>query len=1215
MPINVKGSDSLYFRSGIDLTGMRTGVTQAKGLIAGFAKSISGMDVFAGIGISAVYAFGKVEKIATDFSREFEQKMTEVKTISRAVQEDYEGMSKALLDMGRGVPDDISNMVDGLYQIVSAGYDGAEALDVLRQSAQLAVGGVTDTKTAADAITYVMNAFGEAAGNAERIADRLFTTVRLGKTKLEELGPAVSMVAGLWAQAGGSFDDLMATFAEGVKKLPTNIMATGIRGIIAAIVSPTKDAKEIIKEFGIDMSATALRSKGFLAMLKDIHDKTHGNIEVLSQLFPNVRGLVGLLSVATKGGKEYAKSLDAIKSSAGASAAAFETMAQTADNQAQMLKNNILRRLKPLGDFFVNLTNNIVKGLNYRLSQTGDYFTDMSRHYEGVLRTMKAQRSDMQELISTIDELSKKTNLTKEETIELQGAQEALGIYMPEFAQAMADGVDAVEALTIATRGLKDADLEILEMQREVKLGQIEQTQGRLEEIRVGKSAAEQQVKNAKKERAEVEKTMRTLAMLLELRYKAQKLEEETGKREYYADRIPREQRIKDTLRKLGLPQIFPEAVEKKFLATGMKQGDIFNYLTQQVEGYQDATRGVAKATNELSLEEKKLNLELAQHKKALEVIEATIARGGKKPTVKTPRAEPEGKAPDWETLKARREFFAEWLAEHMTKEEKIAAIRKKYIELDLADQEDKYKKRLEMAEQADIDEVELEEIKLEDKKRIADLEAEINDEKNKDRLTGLSQTISKEMDIEGRSVEYYKSLKRLQQQVNRESMTNMIRDVRRMSRKELTEYKDFLEKKLDAYKDNADMQVWIMNRLQKLEEETHNRLLRDIQNMGKAIEVYGEFMKSIGAAADEDLEHINDLMTSIEGAIRSYQSGDMFGMIVNIGSLIQKIAAEWLDDSDDIARQIEVIKGAMTGLFEVMEDWTRRQVGEEYIRGLGHQIKYLTMMIRKNLDELDLTGWLDRLDKGTVDSLTELYDLLRVQAQSAEGEDLARIEVTMGAIRKLMDVQEELRHALTQTTAEDIADAIIEGLRQGKDAIKDFASTFEEMMTNALIESFRRSMISKYFQDFYDTFAMFAEGGLTEDELKALRWAWDYIMGKISDSWSEFEKFAESVGLDVGLDSSKTGLAGAIKGVTEDTASLLAGQFMAIRMNTVAMLSDIKIMNERTYTIMNYTIGATQYLQQIEKNTSYNRHIPEIVNELKRSRLSGRGAMRSIGV
>jgi TP901 family phage tail tape measure protein len=131
-----------------------------------------------------------------------------------------------------------------LYQIVSAGFDGAEAMQVLEISAKAAVAGVTSTAIAADTLTTIINAYGLDASEATTISDQLFKTVELGKTTLAEIGASFSQVASIAAAYGVNVNEALAATAAMTKQgAPTAQAMTSIK---AAIVSVTEKLGENI---------------------------------------------------------------------------------------------------------------------------------------------------------------------------------------------------------------------------------------------------------------------------------------------------------------------------------------------------------------------------------------------------------------------------------------------------------------------------------------------------------------------------------------------------------------------------------------------------------------------------------------------------------------------------------------------------------------------------------------------------------------------------------------------------------------------------------------------------------------------------------------------------------------------------------------------------------------------------------------------------------
>jgi len=198
----------------------------------------------------------------------------------------------------------------------------------------------------------------------------------------------------------------------------------------------------------------------------------------------------------------------------------------------------------------------------------------------------------------------------------------------------------------------------------------------------------------------------------------------------------------------------------------------------------------------------------------------------------------------------------------------------------------------------------------------------------------------------------------------------------------------------------------------------------------------------------------------------------------------------------------------------------------------------------------------------------------------------------------------QQYREILTGTTATSIADAIADGFSQGLDSAQVFADTFNDMMKKAIIDAFKRTIITKYIEDWYEQFAELSEEGLTAEEIEALRASYQDMMEKAGEEWEALTDILADAGIDIGKATDKItgeeGLTGAIAGITEETAGLLAGQFMAIRINTVEVLS-----NMENIIIIN---------SQIADHTSYNHYLEDINNKLSAGSSLENETLRSIG-
>lgn len=327
---------ALYFATGIDNSGLYSGRNEAMGIIKAMAGEITAFDVFGGIGISAGIAFAQAAKGAYEFEKQFQQSMKEVATLSSGIKGSLTDYMNQVMEITREIPVLANDAAKALYQIVSAGHDGANGMKVLEVSAKAAIGGVTDTATAADAITTVLNAYKLDASKAQEVSDQLFTTVRLGKTDFGQLGKSIAQAAPIAASFGIDIKEVLAAVASITKQgVPTSEAMTKIRAAILGTANQLGDA--------------AFKGRTFQEALELIYDKAGGSSTKMKELLGTDEALQAALMLTGEKAKEAASDLDEVNNSAGAAEAAFKEMASSAENQMKLLGNNITAALRPLG--------------------------------------------------------------------------------------------------------------------------------------------------------------------------------------------------------------------------------------------------------------------------------------------------------------------------------------------------------------------------------------------------------------------------------------------------------------------------------------------------------------------------------------------------------------------------------------------------------------------------------------------------------------------------------------------------------------------------------------------------------------------------------------------------------------------------------------------------------------------------------------------------
>lgn len=300
---------------------------------AAFAAAVNPITLTAGAvaGLSAGLASG------VSAAADFERAMTNVASLGANSAEDLELLRQGVLKLAPAVGEGPKKLTEALYDIVSAGQQGQDALYVLEASAKAAKAGLTDTKTAADLVTTALNAYGLSASEAGKVTDIVQVAVQRGKTTWDEMAGAMGRVIPTAASVGIGMDELSAAVAAlTAQGINTNEAVTGLKAALSNIIKPSAEAEKMAESLGIEFNAQALEAKGLSGVLADVMAATGGNTEEMAKLFGSVEALNAVLALTSdEGAAAMAEAQEAMASSAGATDKAFQTQAQTFDQTKQ----------------------------------------------------------------------------------------------------------------------------------------------------------------------------------------------------------------------------------------------------------------------------------------------------------------------------------------------------------------------------------------------------------------------------------------------------------------------------------------------------------------------------------------------------------------------------------------------------------------------------------------------------------------------------------------------------------------------------------------------------------------------------------------------------------------------------------------------------------------------------------------------------------------
>lgn len=1221
----IRKGDGMYWKTGIDNTGLNKGAAQAKGIIRTLSQQITGMDVFAGLGIAATAVFAKITKKAKQMATELEQSMREVQTISAAAQNNFEDMTQAVIDMSTTVPDSANKLTKALYQIVSAGYDGAEGLRLLETASKAAVAGVTDTTTAADGLTTVMNAWGYESSQATEVADIMFQTVKLGKTTFDQIAGSISQVASIASASGISFEEISAAIASLTKQgVPTAQAMTQIR---SAIIGVTETLGDGWSEAYTLQEAFAL-----------IEEKANGSQLEMKEMLGRIEAVNAVLGTTGKNAEMAAADLDAMNSAVGESTAAFDYMSESVKNRMDIVANIIDAKLLPIGnklkDTFADTAVSFAKALEsgkirevadilsvlvtamiaYKVSTaaatlTSTGFVSILAKVRGAMIALNATmlKNPMALIVAgvaaAVVAFQKYANKSKEFVDSIYDITEASENYQKQVAKVELE----LEGLfNVAKRAEKGTDahkeaIKAINTQYGDYLENLLTEKSSLEDIEEAQNAAKEaaisriaETSKAKALSTELEKltdqygitqqklfeTFRdevgdqgTLSALKNFRQLIKEVDEARKSPKFedlgngFKTLIPEEQRVGDIINEFVDKYFY--AVEDKAAAAGAILEQVF-FVESAEEFYDEAEKQVSayfdgfiktltKKTKETPEGTKIKLLDAEDLDKELKAVEAAFE---------------EIRLLKENNLPVPDEVYGDILKTANTFDEYLAKMREKYeglavqmniinlkiasrIEKNMKDLVDGVKKYTEIISKGTIDSVS--KWVTEFTALAAKLEKEL---KGAREIFGVKFLASEWEEVVDQVENFGKAAYDIGNIVGR--LDKNLGEVLYTIGDAVTGISKIMGG--DVFGGSMDILssvVSVITMVKKFQNEMEQQALADavtrmdkaVASMNRKLEEHLELIDKINQAEwlSGSKILIEELNSELEETLRMLNEQAM------PGGMQKEIAANWwispfTGEYKESKRRKEVDLGFDTSDYEI-EDWK-------------------SLLENKNIILTDAT-------RDYIEGLIDRYE------QAADGID---------------ELNQQMYESVTGRAGhESLVDEIVEMFKRGEDAAEDFTQKFEDLMKDALIGTFKEQFLVKQMEEFYDEFysalttgttptyfdpkeGKFQRrdmiGGLDSDEVSDLQDMWDKIMEEAQTGWDAIETFLSDT-VDGYEAPDKEGLAGAIAGITEDTAGIIAGQMMAIRFNVLEQLE-----------IAQSSLNA---VNQIALNTSHNKRLIRI--------------------
>lgn len=303
--------------------------TKAKGAVNQLAAALAAAGITA-----AVKEIAEALLDCTKAAASFETSIAKISTIADTSALSLDEIRSRIITLSGETAISAESIAEATYSAISAGVDTVSAVEFVEKATRLAAGGFTEAETAVDVLTTALNAYDMSVEETERVSDILITTQNLGKTTVDELAQSVGKVIPLASAYNVQMDNLGAAYAV----LTANGVATAESGTYLKSMlkelgdSGTQVAAVLKQQTGKSFADLMSGGASLGDVLQILGDSVGGNTSAFNELWSSTEAGTGALSILGGGADNFNAVLGSMQNSAGATAAAYDKMANTTEH-------------------------------------------------------------------------------------------------------------------------------------------------------------------------------------------------------------------------------------------------------------------------------------------------------------------------------------------------------------------------------------------------------------------------------------------------------------------------------------------------------------------------------------------------------------------------------------------------------------------------------------------------------------------------------------------------------------------------------------------------------------------------------------------------------------------------------------------------------------------------------------------------------------------
>jgi hypothetical protein len=223
-------------------------------------------------GITAIFAsqviYGSMSRIISLLETSlrtasaFSIKIAEIRTLTEGNAISAGTWSRSLREVSDSFGIDLLDATAAAYDVLSNQVaKGTNAINFLKEAAIFSKITVSSLQDSVNLLSASVNAYRNQGLSATRASEILFSTIDLGKVRVDEIKDTFGNTAILAAQMGVSFEDLNAAFAAiTIQGTRPDTAMTLLNNVMLKLLKPTGEMRKLMAEWGVSTGEQAIKT-------------------------------------------------------------------------------------------------------------------------------------------------------------------------------------------------------------------------------------------------------------------------------------------------------------------------------------------------------------------------------------------------------------------------------------------------------------------------------------------------------------------------------------------------------------------------------------------------------------------------------------------------------------------------------------------------------------------------------------------------------------------------------------------------------------------------------------------------------------------------------------------------------------------------------------------------------------------------------------------